>query len=200
SAPPQVTPRPAVVVQPLPLDARNANGVNQTPPAGQQPRFIPPPSVALPTPNPLVTTDGAAPISSDAVEPLLPATEPSVSAVPPPVMTLPRSVPGSQYLLVAEQLEDFEGELWQHRTWLNEEDGSLWESREDLGATNGLVGEQLVVDGTGLLWRTRLWSDPMSGSTWQTLEDLGASSQPYNAYPPPSLGSVEAVMPAGDTP
>ncbi len=95
----------------------------------------------------------------------------------PEVLTLelPRYVSGSAYLLLSEDVfTNEDGELWQSRTWFNADDGTSWQSLEDLGAAASLVREMLYVDVGGVLWRVRTWSDPAVGAAWVTQEDLGA--------------------------
>jgi hypothetical protein len=106
-----------------------------------------------------------------------PDTDPAPNAAPLNLV-LPRYVPGSPYMLIAEEVfATDEGELWQQRTWFNPEDASSWDSTEDLGAAANLVRELLLVDESGALWRMRLWSDPAYNGSWVTQESLGAFGQ-----------------------
>jgi hypothetical protein len=105
-----------------------------------------------------------------------PDTDPAPAAAPLNLV-LPRYVPGSPYMLIAEEVfATDEGELWQQRTWFNPEDASSWDSAEDLGAAANLVRELLLVDESGALWRMRLWSDPAYSGSRVTQESLGAFS------------------------
>jgi hypothetical protein len=106
-----------------------------------------------------------------------PDSDPAPAAAPLNLV-LPRYVPGTQYMLIAEDIfATDEGQLWQQRTWFNAEDASSWNSMENLGAAASLQREVLLVDETGALWRMRLWSDPANGGSWVTQESLGAFSQ-----------------------
>ena len=106
-----------------------------------------------------------------------PDTDPAPAAAPLNLV-LPRYVPGSPYMLIAEDVfVTDEGQLWQQRTWFNPEDASSWNSMENLGAAATLQREVLLVDEGGALWRMRLWSDPANGGSWVTQESLGAFSQ-----------------------
>jgi len=120
-------------------------------------------------------------VAVDATTGALMATEPDAEqpqAAASLNLLLPRYVPGSAYMLIAEDVYLNEaGELWQQRTWFNPDDASSWDSVEDLGAATNLVREVLLVDESGLLWRMRLWSDPANGGSWVTQESLGAFSQ-----------------------
>jgi hypothetical protein len=163
--------------------------------ASAQPVFVPPPSFALPAATRTFLTEVAGLPRPDSTMPFEPS--PTVNPLgmteatdtPPLAMALPRYLTGDPDLLVAEAIADAAGELWQHRTWLNEADGSIWESHEDLGATAQLTQELLVVDDAGVLWRLRLWSDAEVEGTWQSAEDLGQYAQPYDAYPRLALAS-----------